>query len=114
MLPHPKETIRAALVLSFLQLERQGWPRRGISPAQLLAAAQTLDLHFAPDQEVPAHPIDNWLAFMRRLRTLSTVPASHAPPRITADTMGWVGLLVIAGVPKDRRDTLINVVPEAT
>jgi transposase len=114
MLPHPKETIRAALALSFLQLEWQGWPRRGISPAQLLAAAQTLDLHFAPDREVPAHPTDNWLAFMRRLRSLSSVPAFPAPPRITADTMGWVGLLVMAGVPKDRRDTLIKVVREAT
>jgi hypothetical protein len=114
MLPCPKETIRAALALSFLELEGRGWPRSAISPAQLLAAAQALDLHFAPDQEVPTHPIDNWLAFMRRLRTLSAVSRSHVAPRIRAHTIGWEGLLVIAGVPKDRRDTLIDMLREAT
>jgi hypothetical protein len=113
MLPCPKETIRAALALAFLQLESQGWPKTGTSPADLLSAAKALDIHFVPDREVPAHPIDNWLAFTRRLRTLSAVRPSPASPWITADTVGWEGLLVLAGVPQDRRDLLITALGAA-
>src|SRR5262245_59693077 len=113
MLPCPKETIRAALALAFLQLESQGWPKTGTSPADLLSAVKALDIHFVPDQEVPVHPIDNWLAFTRRLRTLSTVGPSPAASWITADTVGWEGLLVMAGVPQDRRDPLITALGAA-
>jgi hypothetical protein len=114
LLPCPKETIRAALALAFIQLERQGWPRTGISPGELLAAAQALDIHFAPGAEIPAHPIDNWLAFTQRLRTLSAVQRRQPSPWMMVLPVGWKGLLVQAGVPKDRRDAFLNALHEAT
>jgi hypothetical protein len=114
VLPFPKETIRAALALSFIQLERQGWPRTGIAPGEVLAAAKALDLHFTPAAEIPAHPIDNWLAFTRRLRTLSATQQGLVSPWMVVLAVGWEGLLVRAGVPKGRRDALVNALQEAT
>jgi hypothetical protein len=114
VLPFPKETIRAALALSFIQLERQGWPRTGIAPGELLAAAKALDIHFTPAAEIPVHPIDNWLAFTRRLRTLSATQQGLVSPWMVVLAVGWEGLLVRAGVPKGRRDALVNALQEAT
>jgi hypothetical protein len=112
-LPYPKEVIRAAFAIAFEQMQRHGWQEWNNTPRNVLEiAATSLDIHFAPDQEAPDDPLENFVAFNNRQqeRYSETQLNLHTPFKVKPE--GWDRLLEIAGISKDIRDTLVKQVRE--
>ena len=112
-LPYPKEVIHAAFTIAFKQMERYGWQQwNGVPKNVLEMAATSLDIHFAPDQEVPDDPLENFAAFNKR--QLEQSPEIHAKvfASLKANPEGWNRLLEIAGISKDSRDVIVKLVRE--
>ena len=108
-LPYPKEVIRAASAYAFEHMERCGGQQWSGMPKNVLEITEmTLDYHFAPDQEVPWNPIENFLAFHRREEERSPQTRAEMRRLIKANPEGWDRLLEIVGIPKDIRETLIK------
>jgi hypothetical protein len=109
----PNQNFLAAFAYPFEEMERYGWPQwNGVPKNALEIGEMSLNVHFAPDHEVPSNPIENYFASNRRVAESSPETTADVRRLFKASPEGWGRLLEISGISKDVREMLAKAMRE--